>query len=975
MKMRKRGMALLLLVCMLMTMVPFTASAATGSWNSSTNTFTVTMSVGETITLKEAEYGQNFWWFASWRMEDPNIATVDTSDKSNYTITGVSPGTTTLVESDSTGDYRHTIIVVGNSAPEPVTTTVTASNGTATADQAWADVAAGSTLNFGTTTTVKIGETAALSASADGFTATWSIDSATVATVVATSGVITPVSAGTATVTAALTSGTDTIYVKFPIEVQKVDGLTVSASADGEALTMNTSHVTAPVTLNYVGGAERETKQLAVSAQKGSQVYNVINWASAMDAIASVDAQGLVTAAGIGDTTVTATLVNPNNAEDTFTVSFPIVVTVPNLVVKVSYNDVTNQVITEPYVVDSEIVLPLDTTDADEETVQLGASVTRGSKVYDLTWASQNENIATVGQNGLVTGKGSGSCEIYASFTDEYGTVHTITFTVSSRAAGVRAYFYLWASDNPEANYGDNTLGVWTPFGRGDLNAAYISSAEEDTTTALTKEFQLPLLSSGERLPIEDMILWVSPDFAPLPADENLYEEATENPATVTTDFPTIKLGDVTYYYEKDPNRKTGIGYSIYEYNVEWVRIKKEGGANATGYDNWVGYGSYAAPNLTWHVDGRASLVTPITFRYNVIEPNASSFTERTDLSFKTSEDTLISTLYSTNKKFTPLQDKTMGGLEYIFKGWYYDEACTIPVTSEQMTALEKDQDLDNTKTINLYGKYVAAPKTVTFVFLSGDGATVTKSYNCLENSEIQLPYGPDDTAEGQYFAGWSYRDENGVHTAHGNSETVAWMPDTPGGDVMTISAVYYTDTVGTYVQPESALPDEDYALVDTNESEADKGQISLPLFGTPVMKEVNGKNLLIVEFKQDFTRIEAEADDNSDNDTGSSVIAKNYEFDFVGFVLSTNNNLIHDEEEDLVARTPTVQGGYDFTKSDDVFYKTVNGVTFASLGLDTNGRYGYYIVIQLGANVGWATPYAIDTDGAYHYGTPWTIY
>ena len=84
---------------------------------------------------------------------------------------------------------------------------------------------------------------------------------------------------------------------------------------------------------------------------------------------------------------------------------------------------------------------------------------------------------------------------------------------------------------------------------------------------------------------------------------------------------------------------------------------------------------------------------------------------------------------------------------------------------------------------------------------------------------------------------------------------------------------------------------------------------------------------------------------------------------------------LINDEEEDLVARTPTVQGGYDFTKSNDVFYKSVNGVTFASLGLDTNGRYGYYIVIQLGANVGWATPYAIDTDGAYHYGTPWTIY
>ena len=966
MKMRKRGMALLLLVCMLMTMVPFTASAADFE-----------LEVGETETFK----------CYSWHTHS-----VSSSNPAVATASGDYDGTEYVVTIEAKGAGEATISCSGPYALDEskvVTTSKTVQVGAGAPSYTVSASADGIPLSlvegvkFYTTESVTMqydGSTvwkqlaASVSNGDAQYHAAWSVAEGDAVTV--ENGRVTAVRAGSATVIATLTNAADASDIflfSFPIVVTEPQ-LTVSASAGGNALTVNSDHVTAPVTLNYVGGAERETKQLAVSAQKGSLVYTVANWESAMTAIASVDAQGFVTAAGIGDTTVTATLVNPNDAKDTFTVSFPIVVTVPNLVVKVSYNNVTNQVITEPYVVDSEIVLPLDTTDADEETVQLGASVTRGSKVYDLTWESQNENIATVDQNGLVTGKGSGYTEIYASFTDEYGTVHTITFTVSSRAAGVRAYFYLWASDNPEANYGDSTLGVWTPFGRGDLNAAYIKTPAEDTTTAGGGgEFKLP-----DGVTIDDMILWTSPDFPPKLAENAspTYNGTTENPATVTSDYPTIRLGDVTYYYEKDPNRKTGIGYSIYEYDVEWVRIKKDGGANATGYDTWVG-----SAVQTWHVDGRASLVTPITFRYNVIEPGASSFTEHTDLSFKTSEDTLISTLYSTNKKFTPLQDKTVGGLEYIFKGWYYDEACTIPVTSEQMTALEKDQDLDgsnsqNDKTINLYGKYVAAPKTVTFVFLSSDGATATKSYKCLENSEIQLPYGPHGTAAGQYFAGWSYRDKNGdARTARGNSGKVAWVPDTPGGDVMTISAVYYTEEARGYAQPEAVFVDEDYTLVDTNETEADKGQISLPLFGTPVMKTVNGKNLLIVEFNQDFTRIAAEADDDRDNDTGSSVIAKNYQFKFVGFVVSTNNNLIHDEEEDLVARTPTVQGGYDFTESDDVFYKTVNGVTFASLGLDTNGRYGYYIVIQLGANVGWATPYAIDTDGAYHYGTPWTIY
>ena len=183
----------------------------------------------------------------------------------------------------------------------------------------------------------------------------------------------------------------------------------------------------------------------------------------------------------------------------------------------------------------------------------------------------------------------------------------------------------------------------------------------------------------------------------------------------------------------------------------------------------------------------------------------------------------------------------------------------------------------------------------------------------------------------------------------------------------MTISAVYYTDTEGTYNLPEKTTS-ENYTIVQTNTGEVNRGKIDLPLFGTPVMKTVNGKNLLIVQFNPGFTSVPPVADDGSDTDTGT-VIAKNNQFKVVGFVVSTDDNVTESEEENLVAQAPTVQGGYANTESNDVFTRTVNGVTFASLDLDANG---YYIVIKLDSNVDWATPYAIDTAGAYHYGTPW---
>ena len=163
-----------------------------------------------------------------------------------------------------------------------------------------------------------------------------------------------------------------------------------------------------------------------------------VAWSSAETMVATVDSTGLVTAAGSGATTITATAGSASG----------------------------EAVVTVMQSAGSVVVSPAVATVALGDTVRLTAEVfdENGHLVAgaEFSWASSDVSVATVDASGLVRGAGEGTATITATAGDALGTSE-ITVENPDRAALVALYE---ATDGPNwvSNEGwltDAPLGEW----------------------------------------------------------------------------------------------------------------------------------------------------------------------------------------------------------------------------------------------------------------------------------------------------------------------------------------------------------------------------------------------------------------------------------------------------------------------------------------------------------------------------------
>ena len=163
-----------------------------------------------------------------------------------------------------------------------------------------------------------------------------------------------------------------------------------------------------------------------------------VSWASADASVAAVDSTGLVTAAGAGATTVTATADS---------VSGSAAVTV--------MQSAGSVVVSPP----SATVAPGDTVRLSAEALDANGHPVAGA---EFAWSSSDASVATVDGSGLVTGVGEGSATVTAAAGDVRGTSE-ITVANPDRGALVALYE---ATDGPNwvNNDGwltDAPLGEW----------------------------------------------------------------------------------------------------------------------------------------------------------------------------------------------------------------------------------------------------------------------------------------------------------------------------------------------------------------------------------------------------------------------------------------------------------------------------------------------------------------------------------
>ena len=249
-----------------------------------------------------------------------------------------------------------------------------------------------------------------------GRTVTWASENPSLATI-SSSGYVTAVAAGTATITATAEG------------VIGAATLTISASAPAPVATVN---LTLSPTSVLVGQTATASVQL-LDANGHTLTGRTVTWSSSNTAVALINASGIVTGVGAGTATITAT-------SEGKTGSAGFTVTTATVVAPVATVSVT---------LASSSLTVGQTTQATATTRDASGNILSGRSV---TWMSSNPTVASVSGTGVVTAVGAGSTSIVATSEGKQGSA-SVSVTAPTSPTPTP----------PPANFVESILGTLTP--------------------------------------------------------------------------------------------------------------------------------------------------------------------------------------------------------------------------------------------------------------------------------------------------------------------------------------------------------------------------------------------------------------------------------------------------------------------------------------------------------------------------------
>ena len=309
---------------------------------------TATLKVGKTVELTATVMPEDATdKTITWASSDEAVATVNAEGK----VTAVALGEATVTATCGEVSTYCTVTVVATPAES-----ITISQETAT---------------------LKVGETVELTATvmpedATDKTVSWTSNDEAVATVDA-EGKVTAVALGEATVTA--TCGEVSTYCTVTVVATPAESITISQ----ETATLK------------VG----ETVELTATVMPEDATDKTVSWTSNDEAVATVDAEGKVTAVALGEAEITATAADGSGISANCLVTVNPVLAESLIISPESWNGVAN----ESFRI-TAVVNPDNTTDK------------------TLMWSTNDATIATVDDNGLVSVLKEGSCRITVATVD-----------------------------------------------------------------------------------------------------------------------------------------------------------------------------------------------------------------------------------------------------------------------------------------------------------------------------------------------------------------------------------------------------------------------------------------------------------------------------------------------------------------------------------------------------------------------------
>ena len=210
-------------------------------------------------------------------------------------------------------------------------------------------------------------------------TVTWTSSDITVATVDA-NGVVTGVKAGSATITAKAGEQSASVEITVNAKVIDVTGIEITSTEKEVA-------VGSPITFKATVSPDTAT-------------YKTVTWTSSVEDVATVDSNGVVTGLKAGKTTITATAGGKSDS-----VEITVIIPVESVKITSKVTQLNNGI--------------------NGGKITLTASVSPENATTDktITWASDNEAVATVDENGVVTRVSDGKVTISAKAGEKTDSV------------------------------------------------------------------------------------------------------------------------------------------------------------------------------------------------------------------------------------------------------------------------------------------------------------------------------------------------------------------------------------------------------------------------------------------------------------------------------------------------------------------------------------------------------------------------
>ena len=288
------------------------------------------------------------------------------------------------------------------------------------------------------------GDTATLTATiapenATDKTVTWTSSDEAVATVSA-DGVVTAVKAGTATITAASSNGkTASCVVTVAAKIYEVTGITLS--------------------ITELSMTEGDTTTLTATIAPENATDKSVTWTSSDEAVATVSADGVVTAVKAGTATITVASSNGKTATCKVTVAAKII-------------EVTGITLSKT---------ELSMTEGDTESLTATIAPENATD-KSVTWTSSDEAVATVSADGVVTAVKAGTATITVASSN--GKTATCKVTVAAKIIEVTGITLSNTNINLTEGETATITATITPENATDKSVKWTSSEESVATVS-----------------------------------------------------------------------------------------------------------------------------------------------------------------------------------------------------------------------------------------------------------------------------------------------------------------------------------------------------------------------------------------------------------------------------------------------------------------------------------------------------------